>query len=34
MKWHINFMCYHVKLEILHMQCHDAAQWVSLKTKK
>lgn len=25
MKWHIDFMYYHSRLEILHVQCHDAA---------
>lgn len=31
MKWHINFMYYHSRLEILHVQCHNAAPWSASK---
>lgn len=33
MKWHISFTCYHARLEILHIQCHDAAQWSTWKLR-
>lgn len=33
MTWHINYICYHIRLEILHIQCHNAAQWSAQKLR-
>lgn len=33
MKWHINFIYYHSRLENLHIQCHNAAPWSAWKLR-